>query len=40
MLKDNLKTFNNINEFNTSIKTGRTMEQIANNEKILKKNNG
>jgi len=37
--KDNLKTFNNINEFNTSIKTGRTMEQIANNEKILKKNN-
>lgn len=35
--KDNLKTFNDINEFNTSIKTGRTMEEIANNSKIIKK---
>lgn len=29
--KDNIETFNNIKEYNTSIKTGRTMEEIANN---------
>ena len=33
--KDNIKLFNNINEFNTSIKTGRTMEEITLNKKKI-----
>ncbi len=37
--RDNLKTFDNINDFDTSIKTGRTMTEISRNIKILKKEN-
>ena len=37
--KDNIKTFDDINEFSSSIKTGRTMKEIADNKQIIKKNN-
>lgn len=33
---DNIKLYDNINYFNLSIKSGRTMEEIANNEKFKK----
>lgn len=37
--KDGIKLFNDINEFNTSIKTNRTMEEIANGKKLSEKHN-